>query len=231
MDEKSTSIKEYHFDHYADKYESILKKHLSFFEQESDYFAEYKVDCLSRNAIKSNYRKILEYGCGIGRNLKFLNEKFPDAVLFGCDLSEKSLEIAARNNPRVSFFFPAENGPSDEFDLIFVSCVFHHIPPDLRELVLRGLYRMISDDGEIFIFEHNPYNPVTIYIVKKCSLDSDAVLIKLKSMKSLLEMSRFKIIKNNYTLFFPSVLKKLRPIEKFMHSIPLGGQYFIQAKK
>ena len=37
---------------------------------------------------------------------------------------------------------------------------------------------MLSEKGNIFITEHNPYNPVTRKIVSECAYDKDAILLK-----------------------------------------------------
>jgi SAM-dependent methyltransferase len=223
-------MKENHFDDCAADYNNILKEHVSFFDGDSDYYASYKINCL-RNNIISNPGRILEYGCGIGRNLKFLKEQFPDAEISGCDLSEKSLTIAAKENPQARIFVSDGNMPDNKYNLIFISCVFHHIPSGQHIAVLKSISNLLEDNGEIFVFEHNPYNPVTVSVVRKCPIDVDAVLIKPKELKRVMEMSGLIAVKIYYTLFFPSFLKAMRPLERYMSLIPMGGQYYIQARK
>lgn len=218
------------FDDFANEYDNILKKQLAFFEKKDDYFAEYKV-VIMRNTTRSDHKKILEYGCGTGRNLKYLKEHFPEAEIFGCDISEGSLSIAAKENPNITLFSLNKEKIVQKFDLILISGVLHHILPELRIDLIKGIWNLLEDRGEVFIFEHNPYNPITRHITKACPFDSDVDLIKPKDLKSLLKMSNFKIIQAHYTLFFPSFLSKLRSIEKYMGLIPMGGQYFIQAVK
>ena len=57
------------FDEFADKYSNILQKNLGCFGS-LDYFAEFKVTIV-RNYLKKEPHNILEYGCGIGQNIKF----------------------------------------------------------------------------------------------------------------------------------------------------------------
>lgn len=221
------------FDKHAESYEKQLTKDLKFFGEESKYFAEYKVrivnECLSYNPIN-----ILEYGCGIGMNLQFLVDYFPNSNIYGCDISSKSIEVASKNNSSVGFFLLEDNEiqkNKDTFDLIFISNVFHHIEPQLRKKAISNINLMLKQGGKVFFFEHNPFNPVTRHIVNICVWDTDAILLKPKESLELFKEGGFKIIRKHYTLYFPAFLKFLRPLEKGLFFLPLGGQYYISAEK
>jgi len=216
------------FDNYAEDYERILQEQLKFFDGQTEYFSEYKINLIKKHLSKPPGR-ILEYGCGIGRNLRFLREHFPAAELYASDISEKSLAVAARENPSVKVFLAGRDIIKEKFDLIFVALVFHHINREKRLDVLQEIRQMLRDQGDLFIFEHNPYNPVTRHLVNSCPFDADAVLIKRGEMERLLITAGFKIKKGRYALYFPSALKKLRFIESLLGFIPLGGQYFLKA--
>jgi SAM-dependent methyltransferase len=81
------------FDNYTDNYNQLLNESTSFFSSSDEYFAKYKID-LVRKQTRISPKRILEYGCGIGRNIAFLKQEFPDALIFGSDISNASLEIA-----------------------------------------------------------------------------------------------------------------------------------------
>ncbi len=222
------------FDSFAENYDKILEEQLSFFESGTDYFAEYKAK-ITRDVVKGQPERILEFGCGTGRNLPFLHEQFPAAKICGCDVSQDSLDMAAANNGFAhlyKFDFEAAKAKYGRyFDLIFVACVFHHIPPRAWRDYMLLMDKLLRANGEIIIFEHNPYNPVTRRIVKKSPFDRTAVLLKPGEMKSLLSDAGFKAIHTRFALFFPGFLKKLRPLEKKIGFIPLGGQYFVHGIK
>ncbi len=224
-------MKKVDFDEYAEKYDTLLQNQLHFFD-EVDYFAEYKVKTI-RSAIKKSPQKILEYGCGIGRNLRFLRALFPEAEIYGCDTSEKSIERTAKENPSVHVFLLGNDRSRhhEKFDLIVVANVLHHIPPEDRENTMSLLSEWLERDGNLFIFEHNPYNPVTRHLVNTCPFDEDAVLLNLGEVKSLLLKYGLRIISQSYILFFPSFLKRLRFLEKYLVHLPLGGQFFVHASK
>ena len=81
------------------------------------------------------------------------------------------------------------------------------------------------------IYEHNPYNPLTRYAVKTCPFDENAVLLRKNEVKKLLENTGLQTIIEEYRVFFPKLLKILRPSEQYLKWLPLGGQYFVVAKK
>jgi SAM-dependent methyltransferase len=231
--EKAKKIEKVDFNQYADVYEKTLEEDLKFFGEENSYFAEYKIK-LVKDLLNSSPINILEYGCGIGRNVRFFKQYFPDANVEACDISDKSLEIAKKENPNVKFHLINDkfiNENTGKYDLIFVSCVFHHIEPSLRNEAITNISKLLKNKGSLFIFEHNPYNPVTLKIVKDCVWDADAILLKPKETKELISYAGLKLVKMEYTLFFPAFLKSLRFMENYLKFIPMGGQYFVMAVK
>ncbi len=223
------------FDEHAENYEKVLDKDLIFFGEESSYFAEYKINVVKKTLGMAKHLNILEYGCGIGMNIKFFSKHFPESKINGCDISQKSLEVAKkRNDPNVNFFLINEENLTkcnDSFDLIFVSCVFHHIQPTLREQSMRNIFNLMEKNGTLYFFEHNPYNPVTRHIVNTCVWDTDAILLKPKESLNLIKNAGLIIENKKYTLFFPAFLKFLRFMESFLFFLPMGGQYYIKARR
>lgn len=215
------------FDEYADEYNSILQNQLNFFSNDNNYFAEYKVLKL-KELLKKQPRTILDFGCGIGRSSVYLKKHFPDTEVYGCDISEKSLTSARKLAPDVNFYsIDKMQELNMTFDLVFIAGVFHHIEPGQREAVLKTISTFCQKGSYIAVFEHNPLNPVTRYLVKTCPFDRDAVLLKPKELKELFSQNGLKQITCHYTLFFPSWLKWMRFLERYLRLIPFGGQYVI----
>jgi SAM-dependent methyltransferase len=228
-------MKKVNFDEHAKIYEETLGKDLQFFTEESGYLAEYKIKIVKKTLGNSTPLNILEYGCGIGMNIKYFSKHFPNAKITGCDISIKSLEVAKeRNDKDVDFFLINEENilkHINSFDLIFVSCVFHHIQPPQRRRSMENIFNLMKDNSSFYLFEHNPYNPVTRRIVNTCIWDTDAILLFPKESINLINKAGFKSEKRRYTLFFPAFLKFLRFTENFLYFLPLGGQYYIKAMK
>lgn len=214
------------FDNFTEDYNKLLNENTKFFSSDEAYFCSYKVDIVKR-IIKNQPFKILEYGCGIGRNIPFLKMTFNKAVIFGSDISQKSIEIARKNNPDIEFWNDTDlSSQRVGFDFIFVSNVYHHIPLHERLNVTKKLFHMLSPGGELIIFEHNPYNPITRRIVNTCPYDEDAILLPAKELRYYIKAANFQLQKQGYALFFPPILKKLSKLERYMEYLPLGGQYW-----
>lgn len=217
------------FDDYTDNYNGLLRESAGFFTKSDTYFAKYKVDVL-RRVVPATAKRLLEYGCGIGRNISFLQEAFPDATIVGSDISAASLEIARKENPGVEFIIEqADADVAEPYDVIFITNVFHHIPVRERADVMQTLHRRLVAGGTIVIFEHNPFNPVTRKIVNDCPFDKDAVLLRPSELKTLLVGAGLSVRRSAYCLFVPPALSSLLPLEAKLGWLPLGGQYWIKA--
>jgi SAM-dependent methyltransferase len=216
------------FDDYSANYDALLHESTKLYAEDSEYFARYKVD-LIKGATRHPVRRILEYGCGTGRNIAYLQTAFPDAEIVGTDVSAASLDVARAANPKARFEVEDEGLDPGTFDLIFVASVFHHIPPTERPTVMRTLARRLAPGGSIDIFEHNPFNPVTRRIVSTCPFDADAVLLKPGELRTLFREAGLDLKRQSYCLFVPPKLSWLLPLEKHLGWLPLGGQYWISA--
>ena len=215
------------FDQYIDNYNELLHEGTKFFAADQEYFARYKIE-LVRKSTTVPVKRILEFGCGIGRNIAYLAAAFPGAQIVGTDISEASLEIARKENPTARFEKDAA-GLDGRFDLIFVAGVFHHIAPPERPAVMQLLANLLDPSGSLYVFEHNPYNPVTRRIVNNCPYDADAVLVKPAELTTLMRKASLKPLGHSYCLFVPPKLAAMRPIENVLGWLPLGGQYWAKA--
>lgn len=219
------------FDEYTQNYNELLRENTSFFSSSEEYFARYKVEIVERK-IKNTVSNVLEYGCGIGRNIPYLQKAFPDAVVCGSDISAASLDIAKNDMPDVEFFLETDQLKCEKkFDLIFVAGVFHHVAINQRLQVAKELFNRLTPEGLLFVFEQNPYNPVTRHIVNNCPYDEDAVLLKPSELKGTLTQAGLHVKEHGYCLFVPPKLSKLVWIESKLQWLPLGGQYWVEANR
>ena len=208
-----------------------MNNQLAPFEGDVSYFAEYKI-IETKKTLSTEPKSILDFGCGVGRNMEFLQKHFSNSDLFGCDISSKSILLARKEIKNATFYELGKDMINQKFDLIFISNVFHHIAVDERQTILeKQIIPLLKEEGSLIIFEHNPYNPVTRYLVATCPFDEDAVLLNKRELKTRLKSNNLNFISDAYTLFFPAILKGLRPLEKYLKNIPLGGQYYVHFKK
>ncbi len=228
------------FDKFAAEYRSIHAANLKITGEQPEYFAEYKVIDVAaelgraRRKIASN-PAILDFGAGVGYSIPFFERHLPAARVTCLDVSKKSLDIgAAHYAPRADFtHFDGSSIPYGDgrFDIAFASCVFHHIPHDLHLSLLTEIRRVLKPNGLLFIFEHNPLNPLTLRAVKACPFDENAHLIHARVMLERIVRAGFEGARIKYRIFFPRLLRSLRSLEARLTWLPLGAQYFVIARK
>ncbi len=218
------------FDQYAEQYDEILASSVPESLNES-YFAEYKIALTASRLGSKKVEHILDFGCGAGRSFSHITNYFANAELWGYDLSSKSLEVAAQRTPAAQLSSDWDTLPSAHFDLIVAANVFHHIPLKERVAALEGCYDVLNQHGQLFLFEHNPYNPATRWVFEKCPFDVNAEMLSLKETVKLAQQAQFRIVRAGYTLFFPQPLAFLRKLEPLLEWLPLGAQYYVQMAK
>ena len=90
------------FDDYSKEYNELMDNQLSVFTDDVSYFAEYKIE-ETKKTLKTPPKNILDFGCGVGRNINFFKKHFPLAKISGCDISQKSIDIAKKSFPESDF--------------------------------------------------------------------------------------------------------------------------------
>lgn len=216
------------FDQYARKYDQVLGQAIPDSLNEDSYFAEYKIALAARRCGGSNPLRILDFGCGSGRGLPFLQKYFPKSELWGYDVSPESLAVARGRSSTAHLVQDWANIAPHRFDLIMAANVFHHIPKAERSATLDRCREVLSDIGQIYLFEHNPYNPVTRRVFERCPFDVEAEMLSRKHALALAEGAGLRVVHRGYTLFFPRPVSFLRPLESMMEWLPLGAQYYVQ---
>jgi len=219
------------FDQYAKTYDRLMSETIPDGLNEDGYFAEYKIALMALRLGENKPQRILDFGCGAGRSLPYLAQYFPDAELWGYDVSPVSLKIAAERVPRAQLFSDWNELDGNRFDAILAANVYHHIPGELRLNALSQCQQALTTDGQMFMFEHNPYNPATRWVFERCPFDADAEMFSLKTALNLARQAGFSATQQGYTLFFPRPLAFLRVLEPLLKHVPLGAQYYVQMAK
>lgn len=225
------------FNDIANNYRDIHTENIKFISgTDSIYFNEYKIKEIKDLFIPDC--KFLDFGCGDGETANSIHKFIPFNVNYvGTDISEESINVAINKNINNCEFvwyngkiLPFEN---NTFDIVFVSGVFHHIDKKDRLNILKELNRVLKINGYLIIFEHNPINPLTRYIVKKCPFDKDIELISSFNMKRNIFDAGFSNIMCNFTIFMPrnKFFQNMLWLEKYLYKNPIGGQYYCIATK
>ena len=217
------------FDPFAPSYDELLSKQLGFFARERSFFHARKVAQL-RTINSVGVQNVLDYGCGVGGALPSLRDAFPAASIFGFDPSDESRLVARRACPWARFP-DADDLRKIPFDVIYMACVMHHVPPSGWLQVIQDAKSLLAPGGVLSIFEHNPWNPITQWMVHRCPFDADAVLIRRRTLLSLFRQAGMKVRASGYFLVFPERLSWLSPLERLVSQLPVGGQYVVVGSK
>lgn len=229
------------FDQFADDYDNLLQKSLTASGFDPAYFDEHKIktiydDYLAGKKIDNKNLQILNFGCGVGKSERFINKYFPNCTICSVDVSEKSINSAKERNKEfkniefIKFVTVEELHLSAKFDIIFVANVFHHIPEELHLVTLKYLRSFLSSDGYLYVFEHNPKNPLTRKVFETCEFDVGCKMINPSLFIKMCGEADYNIIIRRYVLFFPKIFSILIRLEKFLKWCPIGAQYYIKAK-
>jgi SAM-dependent methyltransferase len=219
------------FDQFAGDYERILDRTVAVSGEDSAYFAEYKARYLRRLLSPSFSGKVLEFGCGIGLLSGFLKKHLPAIQLNGFDVSHDSIRKVNRTLTEQGLFTSDSAQLAHDYHLIVVANVMHHIAPEQRKTVVQDLANRLNSQGSLAIFEHNPANPATRWVVERCPFDKDAILLPPAEISGYLSHANLCLVRRDYILFLPHVLAWLRPVEPWLAWLPMGAQYLMMAEK
>jgi SAM-dependent methyltransferase len=231
------------FDVHADGYDAGMDNKLKALAGDSaDDFVAVKVQWLLRRwpELRANTTwSILDYGCGTATLLRLMRGAGIEARLTGTDVSAGMLAEAARTWPAGSAppMLHQQNGaatglPSGSFDLVIISAVLHHVAMPERNAVYAELHRLLQPDGRLVVFEHNPWNPVTRYVVSHTPIDRNAVLLPPPEVTAALAGGGWRDVRASHLMFLPPRLGVLaKAAEQMFGWLPIGGQYAVTARK
>jgi SAM-dependent methyltransferase len=223
------------YDKYRDRYTDELDEAVSFSGADHDFFtrakAEELVRLVERHRGDPQELDALDVGCGIGLTDRHLTGRF--RTLTGSDVSPGVLETAARANPGVRYEL-AERGrlPFEDarFDLTFAVCVVQVVHPEERPRFVAEVARVTRPDGLVVVFEHNPLNPLTRLVVRRCEFGEDARMLRMREAERLLRESGMTTVDRGFMLLFPSRRRRVLAVERALRRLPLGAQYYLAGR-
>lgn len=219
------------FDEYSTSYHDVLDTAVGISGEGSEYFAEYKACYVARLVGKDFAGKILDYGCGVGLLSAFLNRKLQRAIVHGFDVSAASIEKIPADLAANGQFSAELSSLRCDYDLAVISNVMHHVPFAERQLVINDVAGRLANGGLLLVFEHNPLNPLTQWVVKHCPFDDDAVLLRPREATKYFSIAGLAVHRRDYVVFFPRMLSFLRPLEPMLRWLPAGAQYALVGEK
>ncbi len=223
------------FDSYSSNYEEALQRGIGVSGEDSSYFAEGRLRWLASRLKKQSFtaRSVIDFGCGVGNSLPFVQQILDPQRIAGIDISADSIAMARQRFASESFELGTLNEipRRGDFDLAFCNGVFHHIPLVERAASALLVYEHVRPGGFFAFFENNPLNPGTRYVMSRIPFDRDAITLLPGQSRRLLSTAGFRVLRTDFLFYFPKLLAGLRPVERYLSSIPLGAQYLVLCQK
>lgn len=223
------------FDQYANDYDEALARGIGISGQNRDFFARGRIAWLAGELRKNgeSVMSVMDFGCGTGLSTPYFVDLLGATSMMGVDISIKSLEVARvkYNTFNAHFVLMDEYQPAGEFDLVFSNGVFHHISPDKRAEIVSYISRALCKKGLFALWENNPWNPGTRYIMGKIPFDKDAAPVSPPEARRLLQAGGFDILSTTFLFIFPQFLSCFRILEPFLARLPFGAQYQVLCRK
>jgi SAM-dependent methyltransferase len=95
--------------------------------------------------------KVLDFGCGWGRILRFFMRDVRPENLYGVDTLPLAIELCKQTNPLCQFklinALPPTDFPDNTFDLIYLYSVFSHLSEDAHNRWLTEFHRIMKPGG------------------------------------------------------------------------------------
>jgi len=221
----------------------------------SDPFTQYKIkkkvqefQKYMKKNLRTTQPRILEIGSGTGEYTREIAEMFPDAKIFGIDISGKILKIAQKkcqDFKNVSFktISAYDTGfKKESFDVVCGFYVLHHL--DLQRF-RRELVRLLKPSGLGFFYEPNILNPAVFiiksipYLKKKAGDSSDEWGINPINIRKVFKRYSVEILTSEFILptkaLPPHFLIGMDKLSEILCRIPilkyLGGSVLLRLRQ
>jgi SAM-dependent methyltransferase len=103
-------------------------------------------------------RTVLDFASGYGRGTRYLPHLFPDATIWVSDILRPAVGFQVEHfgvNGMVSRRVPEEFSPPLQFDAIFVTSLFTHLPAETFARWLRRLISLLDPNGLLLFTTHD----------------------------------------------------------------------------
>ena len=123
-----------------------------------EYFEKTRYEKIRKNFLKNLRGKILDAGCGTGRNFKHYHQK---AKVIGVDISQKMLTTARKRADESRAFIKLEkmdltglDFKNNSFDFIIATFVLCTMPKKYEQKALKELVRVARPKARLYFLEY-----------------------------------------------------------------------------
>jgi SAM-dependent methyltransferase len=219
------------FNESKNNYRETIERSIAFAGKKLDFFTQVKAEYLRKIAARilgtAKAPRILDIGCGHGLMHRSLRSFAFEIV--GAEMAVEVLPLARAANPDVAYVgYDGRTLPfaPNSFDIALAVCVMHHVPPAEWIGFLREMRRVLRPGGLAVVFEHNPLNPLTRYVVASNAIDADANLLSAGMLRSLMRQAGFAEPLTRNILFTPFAHPGFRWLDDRLGRLPFGAQYY-----
>jgi 2-polyprenyl-3-methyl-5-hydroxy-6-metoxy-1,4-benzoquinol methylase len=115
-------------------------------------------DAAAAAAPRTDYRRILDMGCGTGHYTQSLTRRFPSAEIHGTDCSGALLRYAQRIANEQGWAWHLRRAPNEEtglpaghFDFVTSYILFHELPVTAIKATLAEAFRLLEPGGDMLM--------------------------------------------------------------------------------
>lgn len=114
------------------------------------------VTCALQRGVALNERiRILDFGCGVARQLLHFTRHYPNPSYYACDVDDSSIAFVQKAYPQVeahvNAFHPPLKYPDGFFDFIYSVSIFSHLNVEDQKSWLPELARVTKPGGYCFL--------------------------------------------------------------------------------
>lgn len=209
------------FDRFAGSYTAVLDRDVG----SAAWFADGKARWLADHFGAAFAGALLDFGCGVGLLAGAVRARLPGARLVGFDISADCVAQVPADLAAWGRFCADPAAIGEGFDAIVVANVLHHIAPADRDAVIADLAGRLAPGGQIVVFEHNPANPATRWIVAHCAFDDGAILLWPREVARRFVRAGLVDRGRAFLAFAPPGWHRLARFERHLAAVPVGAQF------